>query len=66
MQLRSDAHREGDLMAKCFDQSHAAYGRGDGGKAKELSNEGHQHKQRMEQLNAEASNWIYQVRLIWD
>ncbi|CAO1627963.1 unnamed protein product [Parajaminaea phylloscopi] len=61
MQLRSDARREGDLMAKCFDQSHAAYGRGDGGKAKELSNEGHQHKQRMEQLNKEASDWIYQA-----
>lgn len=61
MQLRSDAHREGDLMAKCFDQSHAAYGRGDGAKAKQLSSEGQQHKQRMEQLNQEASDWIYQA-----
>ncbi|CAO1618405.1 unnamed protein product [Sympodiomycopsis kandeliae] len=59
--LRSDAHREGDLMAKCFDQSHAAYSGGDGGKAKQLSNEGHQHKSRMEQLNKEASEWIYKA-----
>lgn len=49
-------------MAKCFDQSHAAYSHGDGGKAKDLSNEGHQHKTRMEQLNKEASEWIYKVR----
>lgn len=49
-------------MEKCFDQSHAAYGRGDNDKTKELTNEGHLHKQRMERLNKEASDWIYQVR----
>lgn len=59
MQLRNDARREGDLMAKCFDQSHSAYSHGDGSKAKQLSNEGHEHKSRMEQLNKEAADWIY-------
>lgn len=48
-------------MAKCFDQSHSAYSHGDGGKAKQLSNDGHQHKTRMEQLNKEASDWIFQA-----
>lgn len=48
-------------MAKCFDDSHAAYSKGDGGRAKQLSNEGHQHKARMEQANKEAADWIYKV-----
>ncbi len=58
-QLRADAHREGDLMAKCFDDSHRAYSAGDGNRAKQLSNEGHNHKMRMESLNKEAADWIF-------
>lgn len=59
MQLRNQARSEGDKMAKCFDDSHKAYSNGDGGRAKQLSNEGHEHKRKMEQLNGEAADWIY-------
>ena len=46
-------------MARCFEESQQSYTSGDGAKAKVLSNEGKQHKARMEELNAEASAWIY-------
>ncbi|PWN34991.1 DUF1771-domain-containing protein [Meira miltonrushii] len=59
MQLRNQARSEGDKMARCFDDSHKAYSNGDGGRAKQLSNEGHEHKRKMEQLNGEAADWIY-------
>ncbi|QRV79473.1 hypothetical protein RhiJN_07488 [Ceratobasidium sp. AG-Ba] len=59
-QLRNRAREEGDAMAKAFDASHAAYERGDGAEAKQLSNEGKRHKAEMERLNEEASNWIFQ------
>ena len=58
-QLRASAHREGDLMAKSFDESHKAYAQGDGGRAKQLSNQGHEHKQKMEQFNQQAADWIF-------
>jgi len=35
------------------------YAAGDGGMAKTLSNEGKEHNARMEELNLEASAWIY-------
>ncbi|KAH9176606.1 hypothetical protein EDB89DRAFT_1938924 [Lactarius sanguifluus] len=57
--LRARANREGDAMARAFEESHAAYGRGDGGAAKELSNQGKTHQREMERLNAEASAWIF-------
>jgi DNA-nicking Smr family endonuclease len=59
MSLRRQANEEGDKMARCFDESQAAYKRGDGGQAKQLSNEGKMHKANMERLNKEASDWIY-------
>ena len=46
-------------MARCFEESQQAYTSGDRAGAKTLSNEGREHKARMEQLNAEASAWIY-------
>lgn len=46
-------------MGKCFDESKQAYESGDGAKAKQLSEEGKRHKQEMERLNGEASDWIY-------
>ncbi|KAK0502598.1 hypothetical protein EDD18DRAFT_1141584 [Armillaria luteobubalina] len=46
-------------MARCFSESHEAFDRGDHAAAKDLSNQGKNHKQKMEQLNKEASNWIY-------
>jgi hypothetical protein len=59
MSLRAKANEQGDLMARCFQNSHEAYGRGDGARAKELSEKGKQHERTMESLNAEASAWIF-------
>lgn len=59
MALRAKANEHGDLMARCFQESHEAYGRGDGAGAKELSEKGKQHERTMESLNAEASAWIF-------
>jgi hypothetical protein len=61
--LRARAKDEGDNMARCFEESKRAYTSGDGAKAKTLSNEGKEHKARMEQSNAEASAWIYASKL---
>jgi hypothetical protein len=57
--LRARANREGDAMGRAFEESHAAYARGDGAAAKELSNQGKAHQKEMERLNAEASAWIF-------
>jgi len=46
-------------MARAFEESHQAYSRGDGALAKQLSNQGKDHQRRMEQLNKEASDWIF-------
>ena len=59
MALRAKATEHGDLMARCFQESHEAYGRGDGARAKELSEQGKQHERTMVNLNAEASAWIF-------
>ncbi|SJL14300.1 uncharacterized protein ARMOST_17756 [Armillaria ostoyae] len=48
-------------MARCFDESHEAHIRGNCTAAKDLSKQGKNHKQKMEQLNKEVSNWIYLV-----
>ncbi|KAK0472439.1 hypothetical protein IW261DRAFT_1424269 [Armillaria novae-zelandiae] len=57
--LRARANKEGNEMARCFSESHEAYDRKDHAAAKDLANQGKDHKQRMEQLHKEASNWIY-------
>ena len=62
MSLRAQANAEGDQMAQSFEGSHAAYGRGDGALAKELSNKGKAHQRKMESLNKEASDWIFSGR----
>lgn len=46
-------------MAKCFEESHQAYANGNGALAKDLSNKGKQHQKRMEDLNKQASDWIF-------
>lgn len=58
-QLRARANQEGDEMAKCFEESHRAYEARDGALAKELSNKGHAHQKEMNNLNAQASDWIF-------
>ncbi|KAE8225754.1 hypothetical protein CF319_g1539 [Tilletia indica] len=60
-QLRNQARSEGDAMARCYDQAHAAFGSGDGARASALSKEGHEHKARMEDLNRQASEWIFKA-----
>ncbi|KAJ3853033.1 hypothetical protein EV368DRAFT_39736 [Lentinula lateritia] len=65
MDLRKRANEEGDAMARCFQESHEAYARGDGAGAKDLSNQGKDHQRKMEQLNKQASDWIY-LALIQD
>ncbi|KAI9569701.1 DUF1771-domain-containing protein [Boletus coccyginus] len=59
MALRAKANEQGDLMGRCFQRSHEAYGRGDGAHAKELSEQGKQHERTMVSLNAEACAWIF-------
>jgi len=57
--LRAQANEHGDQMAKCFQQSHEAYSRGDGALAKDLSNQGKDHQRKMENFNKEASDFIF-------
>lgn len=42
-------------MMRCFDESHAAYQRGDGALSNQWSDEGYAHKAEMERLNGQAS-----------
>jgi hypothetical protein len=57
--LRARANEQGDAMAKCFHESRQAYADGNGALAKELSNKGKQHQKRMEDLNKQASDWVF-------
>ena len=59
MDLRARANAAGDEMARNFDAAHQAYESGDGARAKELSNAGKAAQAEMEQLNEEASEWIF-------
>lgn len=47
------------MMAQCFQESHEAYARRDGALAKDLSNQGKEHQRKMEELNEQASSWIF-------
>lgn len=59
MELRAEANREGDQMGQLFDQSHAAHEQGNGAEAKRLADEAREHEHRMEDLNKQASDWIF-------
>ncbi|PBK88691.1 DUF1771-domain-containing protein [Armillaria gallica] len=59
--LRALANKERDEMERCFNESREAHSRGEGAAAKDLSKQGKNHKQKMEQLNKEASDLIYLV-----
>ncbi|KAG8885711.1 hypothetical protein FRB98_001664 [Tulasnella sp. 332] len=59
--LRALANFEGDEMARCFRESKVAYASGDGAQAKDLSNQGKRHKEEMERLNNQASQWIFEA-----
>ncbi|KAK0219036.1 hypothetical protein IW262DRAFT_1559032, partial [Armillaria fumosa] len=57
--LRAHANKEQDEMERCLNESHEAHRREDHAAAKDLLKQGKIHKQKMEQLNTEASNRIY-------
>ncbi|POW08982.1 hypothetical protein PSTT_07151 [Puccinia striiformis] len=57
--LRNQAISEGNLMKQKFDEAHRAYEQKDGGRAKNLSNEGKAHQERRNQLNKQAAEWIF-------
>lgn len=59
MALRADANREGDQMAQLFHQAHNAHESGNGADAKRLADEAREHEQKMEELNRQASDWIF-------
>ena len=59
LDLRARANKEGDAMARAFDESHRAYTSGNGARAKELSNEGKAHQRQMEEFNKKAADWIF-------
>ncbi|BGP18647.1 hypothetical protein JCM10213_002892 [Rhodosporidiobolus nylandii] len=60
VELRNNAIREGDMMAKAFASSKQAYSSGNGGAAHELSQQGKEHQRNKDRFNAEAAEWIYQ------
>lgn len=59
LSLRARANEHGDMMAQCFQQSHEAYTRRNGALAKDLSNQGKEYQRKMEELNKQASDWIF-------
>ncbi|ORX56995.1 DUF1771-domain-containing protein [Hesseltinella vesiculosa] len=57
--LRSMAHDEAEKRNACYDRSQAAYQQGDGARAKEESNQGHEHDRLMKQYNQQAADLAY-------
>ncbi|KAL2145137.1 hypothetical protein VTI28DRAFT_7887 [Corynascus sepedonium] len=57
--LRDLARDEGDKKRSCFDRAHEAYERGDGARAKELSEEGKRHQKKQAEYNKQASDFIF-------
>ncbi|KAI9299960.1 hypothetical protein BJ944DRAFT_171584 [Cunninghamella echinulata] len=60
--LRSLAHEEAEKRNECYEQSQEAYRNGDGALAKELSNKGHSHDNKMKQYNQQAADLIYREK----
>ncbi|WVO15416.1 hypothetical protein L204_103074 [Cryptococcus depauperatus] len=59
LELRNRARKEGDKAHQCFAASQTAYQAGDGAKAHELSQEGKACQRNQDQLDDEASAWIF-------
>ncbi|KAK0369307.1 smr domain-containing protein [Colletotrichum limetticola] len=57
--LRDLAREEAKKRNQAFERSQQAYQSGDGAAAKELSNEGKRHAQKMEDYNRQASEFIF-------
>jgi len=60
--LRSQARKIGDQAHSCFARSQAAFQRGDGQEAHELSVEGKRLMQEKDRVDDEAEEWIYRRR----
>ncbi|PGH01158.1 hypothetical protein AJ80_09053 [Polytolypa hystricis UAMH7299] len=57
--LRDAARHEAAQRSDCFEKSRAAYERGDGKLAKDLSERGKAHGRKMEEYNKQASEFIF-------
>ncbi|KAK0476457.1 hypothetical protein IW261DRAFT_1317937, partial [Armillaria novae-zelandiae] len=57
--LHACANKERDEMKRCLNECCKANCCGDHTAAKDFSKQGKKHKQKIEQLNTEASDWIY-------
>ncbi|CAO3696634.1 unnamed protein product [Rhizopus stolonifer] len=57
--LRQKAHIEAEKRNEFYSKSQAAYQNGNGGQAKELSVQGHNHDQKMKEYNRQAAEYIY-------
>ncbi|PHH81482.1 hypothetical protein CDD82_672 [Ophiocordyceps australis] len=57
--LRDLARAEAEKRNSCFDRSRQAYQAGDGAAAKDLSNQGKRHDSKMDELNRQASDYIF-------
>ncbi|ETN43668.1 uncharacterized protein HMPREF1541_02827 [Cyphellophora europaea CBS 101466] len=57
--LRDLARQEARKRGDCFERSKEAYNRGDGAAAKQLSNQGKAHGEKMAQYNKQASDFIF-------
>ncbi|KAI7853776.1 hypothetical protein BDC45DRAFT_510074 [Circinella umbellata] len=61
-QLRELAHQEAEKRNYCYQKSQEAYSNGDGAQAKQLSNQGHHHDDRMKKYNKQAADLIFQEK----
>ncbi|RUS18096.1 hypothetical protein BC938DRAFT_476069, partial [Jimgerdemannia flammicorona] len=60
--LRQLAHQEAEARGRCYDSSKEAYSQGNGAKAKQLSNQGHEHDRKMKQYNQQAADYIFEMK----
>ncbi|KAH7337570.1 Smr domain-containing protein, partial [Rhizoctonia solani] len=60
--LRAQARLEGDKMAMAFTASRRAHDEGDKARAKQLSDLGKEHEDKMHKLNQEAANQIFKEK----
>ena len=65
--LRNQARKIGDQAHSCFARSQAAFQRGDGQEAHELSVEGKRLMQEKDRVDDEAEEWIYRREycIVW-
>ena len=60
--LRYEADSEHQMMVDCFNRASDAYNYGDKSEAPLLSAEGHEHKERRDELNAEIGTLIQEIK----